>query len=720
MIDKQTKKHILVLAAAVFLLLLASPSTAYAYIGPGAGFAVASSLLVVFTATLSVFVAILTWPVRYLIRAIKGRKAFARSRIKKCVILGLDGMDHALTEKMLAEGKLPNLAKLKESGCFKPLATTVPSISPVAWSSFQTGANPGKHNIFDFLTRDKKTYLPTLSSVDIRGPRRVLKLGKYQFGIGKPDIRLLRKGKPFWVTLGEHAIFSSVLRVPITFPPEKFNGVQLSGMCVPDLRGTQGMFSYYSSKDNTNGEHTGGEQFRVEVKDNIVESELIGSVNPLRRDGAVLKCPFKVKIKKGQSAKLYLNGDSYDLQKGHYTDWITVSFKAAPGMKVSGICKFLLIDANPDFELYVTPINIDPEKPVMPISHPAVYSTYLAKKQGPFATLGLAEDSWALNEKVLIDESFMEQCIRMDDEREKMFFDSLDKVRQGLCVCVFDGTDRIQHAFWRDIDPDHPARQSYGENAGRNAVEQLYQRMDALVGRTIEKCKDKNTMFMIISDHGFNTFRYGVDLNRWLEENGYLKLKDDGRDKKYLEGVDFSQTRAYAVGLSGIFLNLKGRESQGIVDPGQQAAQLRDEIAEKLKGLIDSAHGNDAVVKNVYNAQKVYKGPYKNEAPDLLVGFNKGYRASWETAVGQVTDSTFHDNTKAWSGDHCMDPTLVPGVLFCNRKIENDRPRLMDIGPTVMKMFGVDVPGYMDGRALNVSEPDGAFKKTNESKEVEK
>ncbi len=695
-------KNIKILVMAVFIVL-AIPCRAHAYIGPGAGFAVMGSFLVMFTAVLSAMLALFTWPMRYLIRSIRHRRAFAKSRVKKFVILGLDGMDHALTEKYLQEGKLPNLAKLRDTGCFKSLATTTPSMSPVAWSSFQTGVNPGKHNIFDFLTRDKKTYSIKLSSVDIRGPRRVLNLGKYQFPLGKADIRLLRKAKPFWKTLGEHGVFSSVLRVPITFPPEKFRGVQLSAMCVPDLRGTQGMFSFYTTKTDGDSEHTGGERFCVTKEGCTIKTDLIGSENPLRKDNSTLKIPFTVTIKDSNTAILRINSDSYILKKDKYTDWIKVEFKAAPGVKVRGICKFLLQNTEPQFELYVTPINIDPEKPVMPIAYPSVYSTYLAKKQGPFATLGLAEDSWALNEKVLVDESFIEQCLDLDNEREKMFFDSLDKVRQGLCVCVFDGTDRLQHTFWRDIDMQHPARKLREQPAGRNVIEELYKRMDNLVARTMAKCNDKDTVFMIISDHGFNTFRHGIDLNRWLEENGYLKLKEENRNAKNLSNIDWSQTKAFALGLSGMYLNLKGRESQGIVESGSQAEQLRSEIAEKLSKLTDPNNGQ-AAIKQVYNALKVFKGPYKTEAPDLIVGYNKGYRASWETAVGQTTDKIFHDNTKAWSGDHCIDPSLVPGVLFCNRKINTEKPRLMDIGPTVLDMFGVDVPKYMDGNALTVAD----------------
>ena len=704
MLANRVSKNLKFLLLVVFLVL-AIPGQAQAYIGPGADFAVVGSFLAMFTAVLSAVLALFTWPTRYVIRAIRCRRVFARSRVKKFVILGLDGMDPGLTEKFLAEGKLPNLARLREQGCYRPLATTIPSISPVAWSSFQTGVNPGKHNIFDFLTRDKQSYQPKLSSVDIRGPRRKLSIGKYQFALGRADIRLLRKSKPFWKILGEHGVFSNIIRVPITFPPEKFHGVLLSGMCVPDLRGTQGMFSFYTTRDQNSDERTGGENFYVTKNDSTIEAELVGSENPLRKDKSVLKTPFVVTIRDDVSADIKINGQVHRLNKGVYTEWIKVDFKAAPGIKVRGICKFLLLSAVPEFELYVTPINIDPEKPVMPIAYPAVYSTYLAKRQGPFATLGLAEDSWALNEKVLIDDSFIQQCINMDTEREKMFFDSLDKVKHGLCVCVFDGTDRIQHTFWRDIDEEHPARQERGRQQDRNAIEELYRRMDVLVGKTLTKCEGKDTVLMIISDHGFNTFRYGVDLNRWLEQNGYLKLKQDGRDKKYMAGVDWSQTRAFAVGLAGIFLNLKGRESQGIVDAGAEASQLRKEIAEKLTGLTDPSR-NQPAIKQVYNALEVYRGPYKNEAPDLIVGYNRGYRASWETAVGQVTDKVFHDNTKAWSGDHCIDHSLVPGVLFCNRPIVTEQPRLMDIGPTVLDMFGVTVPKHMDGKPLAVADAD--------------
>lgn len=700
-----SNRYILRTAGVIFLLVFFLCGSAHAYIGPGAGFAVMGSFFTVFFAILSAMVTLLIWPVRFMIRMIRRRYAFAKSRIKKFVIVGLDGLDPILTEKYMNEKKLPNLSRLRDQGSFKQLATTTPPISPVAWSSFQICANPGKHNIYDFLTRDPRIYHPVLSSVSIRPPVKTLRIGKYCLPLSRPDIRLLRRGKPFWTILGEHGIFSNIIRVPITFPPEKFQGISLSAMCVPDLRGTQGTFSFYTTKPPSGDDRTGGEMFHIQKNGSTLRACLIGPENPFKKDANALKANFTLRVLNQERADIKLNSASYELKKNVYSEWVTVSFKAAPGLSVSGICRFLLKSTHPDVELYVTPININPEKPAMKISHPPVYAAYFAKRIGPYATLGLAEDTWALNEKVLDDEAFLAQAIGIEKEREDMFFDTLGKVKHGLCVCVFDGTDRIQHTFWRHLDGSHPANAVYPRKPSSleasNAIEDVYRRMDQLVGKTMSRCNDKDTILMIISDHGFTSFRYGVDLNRWLEENGYLHVKDNARDRKYLAAIDWIKTRAYSVGLAGIFLNLKGRESQGIVDSGEEAAALRNDIAQKLATLVHPADGNRAI-ENVYNALEIYNGPYKSEAPDLLIGYRPGFRASWETAVGKVTGAIFHDNTKAWSGDHCVDASFVPGVLFCNKPVLSRQAGIMDVGPTVLDLFGVQVPGYMDGKPLKL------------------
>ncbi|MCK4340826.1 MAG: alkaline phosphatase family protein [Phycisphaerae bacterium] len=678
-----------------------------AYIGPGAGFAIGTTLVTVFIAFFSALGALLLWPFRWLIRAVRQRRAHAQARVKRFVVLGLDGLETTLVERYMDEGKLPNFARLRELGVYRKLGTTAPALTPVAWSSFLTGCNPGKHNVFDFLTRDKKSYLPVLSSAYIGPPRKTLNIGKYRIPLGKPDIRQLRKGKPFWNTLGEHGIFSNIIRMPITFPPEKFRGVLLSAMCVPDLRGSQGTFSYYSTNGEAAEEHIGGEQIRVERDGNVIRSHLVGPENTVVKDGGTMHCPFEVRITGPDTATLKVSGETIKLTRGEYTPWVKVKFKAGLGIKVKGICEFLLLETEPDFKLYVTPIQLDPGSPALAISHPSIYATYLAKLLGPYATMGLAEDTWGLNAKILDDETFLHQCNEVDDERIEMFFDALEKVRQGFCVCVVDGPDRVHHMFWRYIDPRHPAHGGQGGREHRNAIEEMYLRMDQLVGDALAKCDDDDTVFMVISDHGCASFRRGFDPNRWLEENGYLKLKPDGRGKKYLAGVDWSRTKAYCVGLAGLWLNIRGREAQGIVEP-EDAPALREEFAAKLNGLVDEEAG-EVAINHVYDANKIYRGPYKSEAPDLIIGYNDGYRVSWEAAVGQLTERLFHDNVKAWSGDHCIDPKLVPGVLFCNRKIVEERPHISDLGPTVLEMFGVKVPRNMDGRPLSVAEADGSF-----------
>ncbi|MBN2448728.1 MAG: alkaline phosphatase family protein [Phycisphaerae bacterium] len=697
------------LLATGILALCAAP--AQAYIGPGAGFAIASSMAVVIWTFILATLSLVFWPIRWVIRAIKGQKAFSRARVKRVVILGLDGLEPRLAERFLAEGKLPNLQRLQAMGSYSRLGTTLPPLSPVAWSTFLTGSNPGKHNVYDFLNSDRRTYLPSLSSVTIRPPTKTWKLGKYLIPLNKPEIRLLRKGKPFWNTLGEHGIFTSIIRVPITFPPEKCRGVVLSAMCAPDLRGTQGLFSFYSTRSDDGTERTGGEQVRVRRDGNVVRSHLIGPDNSLVPSAGAMKVPFEVRLNGNGDGKLHIDGNTYELKPGVYTDWLTVTFKAGLGIAVKGVCRFLLIRTEPEFELYVTPINIDPEKPAMPISYPVAYSNYLAKRFGTYATLGLAEDTWALNEDLIDDQAFLEQCLSIDEERVQQFFDSLENTNRGLCVCVIDGTDRIQHMFWRYLEDQHPANpaklhgDSYKPNGCENAIEELYVRMDKLVGETMKRTLNgrDDTVLMVISDHGFSSFRRGIDLNAWLIENGFMKLKADAKPGgKYLAGIDWEHTQAYTLGLAGMFINQKGREAHGIVAPGAETKAVKAAIIEKLAGLVDDQSG-DVAIRRVFDREEVYKGPYRATAPDLVIGYNRGYRVAWDTAVGKITGAVFHDNTKAWSGDHCIDPELIPGVIFCSHKIESEAPRLMDLGPTTLDLFGVDVPANMDGRPLAVA-----------------
>jgi len=685
----------------VGVVLLVAPQAAEAYIGPGAGFALLSSFLVVFTTVLIAIASLLIWPFRMAWRFLR-RKTQAKPLVKRLIIVGFDGQDPKLTEQFMKQGLLPNMEKLAKTGCYTKLGTTYPAISPVAWSSFATGTNPARHNIFDFLDRDRRTYLPLLSSTHIGSVDRFLKIGPYRIPLNKPEVRLLRKSTPFWSILGEHNIWSTVLRVPITFPPDKFYGAQLSAMCVPDLLGTQGTFLLYTTRPAEEKFKEGGLRVQLEKNGDRMETTLQGPDNMFRDGNPPLEVPLVIDVDRSSGkTRVSVDGETVELEPMKLSDWIPISFKAAPAIKVSGICRMMVKEMGEHFSLYVTPINIDPEKPAMPISHPSYYSTYLSKKLGHFCTLGLAEDTWALNEGVTDDGTFLQQTYDIDRERQDMFFASLDHLRRGSLVCVFDATDRIQHMFWHYLEKDHPANKGNGiEDAEhKDAIEAIYKHNDVLVGKVMDKLRDGDVL-MVLSDHGFTSFQRGVNLNGWLRQEGLLVLKDGASgEEEWLQGVDWSKTKAYSLGLTGMFLNMKGREAQGIVEPGQEEKAVKEEIIAKLSGLKDEERGANGI-NEVFDTKKIYDGPYSENAPDLIIGYDNGYRISWDCATGMVAGEVFEDNVKAWSGDHCVDPRLVPGVLFSNYPVDSEEPTLLDVAPSALTMFGITPPKYMEGSSL--------------------
>ena len=639
---------------------------------------------------------ILIWPIKAVVRVFTGRGR-GQAKCKRMIVVGFDGFDPGLARQFMEEGRMPNFKKLAEEGCFSELQTAIPSISPVAWSTYATGVDASRHNIYDFLTRDPCSYMPVLSSTDTRSVPRTINLGfaKVPFGT-RAVYKILQKSQPFWKLLGANRVWSSIIRVPITFPAQKFkNGTLLSGMCVPDLQGTQGSFSFYSTRERSGDAHIGGQQFKIAVRGGRVESALKG---PTGKDGHPMKCPFTVELDEGaRRVKITIGSESAEVGLHEYTPWMTIPFEG-----VQGIARLYVQTWDESaFELYVTPINIDPDKPAMPISHPFVYAIYLAKLLGRFATLGLAEDTWALNERVIDEKAFLEQAYLIFEERKKQLWNVLEKTKRGFVTVVFDTTDRISHMFYRYLDPTHPANEGKDTETYKNVIPELYEKMDAFLPEIRAKIgDDKDTIFMVISDHGFCNFRRGVNLNAWLRDEGYLVLKDGAETSKdWFQAVDFKKTRAFTLGLTGIFINRKGRERDGIVEKGPELEALCREIKEKLEALVDPVSG-EKVVNEVFLTQQIHDGPYADVAPELLIGYHKGFRHSWDCATGAVSKEVFSDNTKSWSGDHCVDPRFVPGVFWCNRKINTDTPSLHDIAPTALDQFGVEIPAYMIGHPL--------------------
>ncbi len=690
------KRHLKLLP--FLFLLLAAPLSAY--IGPGAGFAFLSSFLVLFLTFFLALFSFLSWPFRFFLRLIRGQKAYKKSHINRLVILGLDGMDPLLVEKYMSQQKLPNFSKLAQQGIFTKLETTIPSISPVAWSSFMTGCHPAKHNIFDFLSRDPKTYLPDLSSAHIGSPKKTLSWGKYKIPLSKPEIKGMRKSVPFWKILGDNGIFCTVLRIPVTFPPEKFRGHLLSGMCAPDLKGSQGTFSFYTSDEAKIQKREGGMNIPVFLDGNTIKTYISGPENTMLKNPEEIKLPLSITLDKAKKKTLLeVSGQKIHLKEGTFSDWIRLTFKPGLWIKIRAICRFYISQIEPHFEMYITPLNIDPEKPALPISHPFIYSVYLSKLLGSFITLGEANDTWALNEGVLSEEAFLKLSYYNHQEWENMLFNAMDKTKKGVVVSWFETTDSLQHMFYRYLDKTHPALQTDQPKMGPGVIEELYLKMDDLIGRVWNRLGKKDIL-IIMSDHGIKSFRRGFNMNSWLYLNGYLTLQEGKQEsEEWFKDVDWEKTKAYGLGLGGVYLNMKGRENRGIVSPGEEAKAIKQDIISKLNGLKDKQK-NEIAINKVFDRDELPPGPYKENCPDLIVGYNEGYRVSWDSVTGKVNADVFEDNTKAWSGDHCIDPRIVPGILLCNHKINTKTPAIIDIAPTVLKFFGLTAPQHMDGRPL--------------------
>lgn len=609
------------------------------------------------------------------------------------IVIGLDGLDPRVAESLLTRGELPHLAKLRAAGGFSRVATTTPAQTPVAWSTFATGVNPGGHGIFDFLRRDPKTY------------RLDVALNRYEQpnAFSAPKAVNLRKGTPVWERLTAAGVASSIVRCPCTYPPDPLEGRMLAGMGVPDLRGGFGTSTFYTSAENAL--HGESEQIVRAIPDESgrVATHLIGPMHG--RDRAGLKLEMTIQLDRDAgSAVLRSTGTPAELplRVGEWSDWLRVKFKAGLLQSVHGLVRFHLVRVGPTFELYATPIQFDPEQPMFPISTPRAFAEELAREIGPYATAGMIEDHAGLSNGRIGEEAFLAQADDVWRERAEMMLHELDRFDEGLFFCLFDTPDRVQHMFWRFRDPTHPANDGRepSEIAAR-AVEDQYRRADDVVGMALQYADDE-TLLIAMSDHGFCGFRRGVDLNRWLLENGYLALKPgvDSRapTRDQLQDVDWGRTRAYALGLGGIYLNIRGREGDGTVAEAD-APGLRREIAERLTGLRDPKGGGVAV-RGVADRADVYSGPMAGDAPDLFANFSEGCRASWASTLGGMDPSLFQDNLKKWGGDHVVDPTLVPGSLFMNRPFDGAGARLVDLAPTILK--ALEAPGgpELEGRSL--------------------
>jgi len=626
---------------------------------------------------------------------------------KKVIILGFDGIDPDLLSKWMDEGKLPNLKRLGESGTFLELGTTNPAESPVAWSSFATGTNPGKTGIFDFLNRDPQTYMPDLATTSFSEGKFLLRF----FPIEKPSVTCNRKGTSFWQIASQNGLKCVVLQAPVTFPPEKVvGGKLLSGLGVPDIRGTQGTFSYYATDVAQEGDtEMGGKITKVKVKDKKIKTIIYGPRNRLSRRREDILVPLEIEIINDKQAIIKVQDREEKLEVGQWSDWFMIKFKINPLIKVYGMGRFYLISIKPEFRLYLCPINFYPKKPPFPISYPGSFCKKLVEEIGLYKTLGWAIDTWALSENRIDEKIFLEDLFYTMNQRKEIMMNMLKKKDFDLFIFIFQASDRVQHMFWRLIDETHPAYDRKKAEKYGDAILKVYQKMDEILGEVMPFV-DENTTLFVISDHGFHSFRKAVNLNTWLVKNGYMTLSSEkGKEYKledlfgkgeFWPNVDWQRTKAYALGLGCIYMNLKGREIYGIVKAGDEYNDLKKEIVTKLKNLRDPATGKRVIV-DVYKREDIYKGEYLKEAPDLVVGFNEGYRVSWQTALGGIPPKVIVENKSNWSGDHCsFDPSITQGIFISNKKFAGESPSIIDIAPTVLEIFNLPIPEEMDGEPI--------------------
>ena len=717
----------------------------------------------------------------------------------KVVILGFDGADARLVSQWMDEGKLPHLAQLRADGSFAPLQPTNPPQTPVSWSSFATGTNPGKTRIFDFLMRNPADYLPdfAMSSESRRpflvGAKNGVVVGLIAggatflicllialcFNVGwvtrlavatilglaaglpsgfvtkqflpaeVPDAINHRHGSTMWELAAKAGLAVQVIHVPATFPAEDVGtGHMLSGLGVPDMRGRIGTPTYYTS-DPTFQPGAGANEFSLELvrladSRGSIETRIIGPYNKPFYDYVVdrktaritngqeladakrrirqelddadvprrIDLPLKLAAT-DEACPVTVSGQSQTLKVGEWSDWFTLNFpvnwvvdKAAP---LRGIARFKLLRLSPQLELYLSPVNFHPDCHPIAFSWPPDYSEALHKRFGLYKTIGWPEDTWSLPSGVGDENLFLEDMRFTRAKDEEILTGLLGDRKDDLYVQIFYFTDRIGHLFWRFLDPGHPAYDPAAAATYAPEVLAAYQAMDALVGKA-RALAGPEALFIVCSDHGFSSFRRGVNINTWLVRNGFMTLKGQTEDPATLEklfdtrdlfqNVDWKRTKAYALGLGSIYLNVVGRERDGAVMPGGEYEDVRRSIKEGLEALVDPQTKEHPITK-VWTREELYTGFDANLIPDLRAGNALNYRVSWQTTLGGVPPDILEDNHKAWSGDHCSnDPDLVRGILFMNRRLRKDDPAMIDIAPTVLKTLGLDVPPEMDGKPL--------------------
>lgn len=626
------------------------------------------------------------------------------------IVIAIDGMDPGLSESMMHAGLLPHFARLRAGGGYRRLGTSIPPQSPVAWASFINGAGPGSHGIFDFIHRHpEQPCAPFYSGAETVAGQGHWEVGDYNLQLDFPPFNhrpaatlLRRQGVPFWDYLDAAGIPSTFYDLPSNYPPSPShhgNHRCLSGLGTPDLLGTYGAYQHYADDGPPQPvEEGGGKRFRLTFERETAKARIVGPEHAFLKQPRPVFVEFLVhRDRQAGAAVIEVQGRKIVLKAGQWSPWIKLDFEfpmpaIVPNRHASGICRFYLQEVAPDFRLYVTPVNIDPSAPAMRISEPDCFVQDVSRRLGLFYTTGFQEDHKARSNGVFGDDEFLRQAEIVLQERLALLKYAMEDYDDGLLFFYFSSTDLQSHVFWWDSDARHPVRIPAEAKKCFGHIRRLYRRLDAVVGEILNRYGDRATVF-VMSDHGFANFGRQFNLNSWLRRCGYLGPPDC---TSILRDVDWRRTAAYGLGINGLYLNLKGRERDGAIEPGKKQESLLEELASKLEAVRDV--DGRPVIHRVHRADKTYRGGTTALAPDLIVGYCRGYRASWATCLGDLTDQVLLNNDSAWSADHCADATEVPGVLFSNRSISATAPALVDLAPTILAEFGLAAPPSMEGR----------------------
>ena len=687
--------------------------------------------------------------------------AAAAQPAERVVVLGFDGADPDTIAEMIAEGDLPHLARLAREGTFAPLATTKPSESPVAWATFATGMNPGRTRIFDFLEKREDTYVPQIAlvrqaSTELPGtPVRVGFVLFLALGAGiaaawllqrirasarvrwaslvvptaipgvaaalvaawvpaaVPEAIRAREGDAFWKIAGGAGVATVALQAPMEFPVEESPGARiLAGFGVPDVRKSFGLWSVYTTdlleEEST---ETGGTRFPLRFEERVARSVIRGPRDfteaVAEADQPEVEIPVTFR-RRGDVLEIETAGSALSLAAGEWSDFVPVSFPLNPLIRLAGLVRFRVLALEPNVTVYMEPINFDPQRlpPIVDLSYPRDFAGDLARRAGPYETVGWKIITNPLRDEAVDFDAFLEDARFARESNERLLMETLEEDSWRLLVAVFLFPDRIQHMLYRFADPDHPNHDPELAERYGGGIAETYRDLDRIVGAAMAAAPP-DTRFLVVSDHGFHSFRNQFNVNTWLAENGYLRAVGDSGERRledlfdpdalFFVGVDWSRTSAFALGLSGIYLNQEGREPEGTVAPGAEREELIERLIADLKAFRDPATG-EPVVREVHRREEIYSGPFVEEAPDLILGLEPGYRIGWQSTLGGMPPSSITPNLDNWSGDHCsMEDTA--GVLLSNLPLR-EPASLRDIAPTVLDLLGVSPPEEMDGTSL--------------------